>query len=125
MTLKFVSQSSLLQKAPELIPLKFLFLSKLACQGEPVHLILCDFAKSYSKLLGQTINDQLLNSARMIADFWYTAWVDAGKPDLSTLLSQPFEKKDKDALKQENKAWKKNELIEKKMLISRKQAATQ
>ncbi len=80
------------------------------------------FAKSYSKLLGPTINDQLLNSARMIADFWYTAWVDAGKPELSSFLSQPFEKKDKAALKQENKAWKKNELIEKKMLISRKQA---
>lgn len=92
-------------------------------RGKEVKSFTSAFAKSYSKLLGQTINDQLLNSARMIADFWYTAWVDAGKPELSSLLSQPFEKSDKAALKQEYKAWKKNELIEKKMLISRKQAA--
>ncbi len=83
------------------------------------------FAKEYNKLLGKTINDQLLNSANMIADFWYTAWVDAGKPDLSKLLSQPFDKKDKDAFKSESKAWRKNELIEKKLLIAKKQAPEQ
>ena len=83
------------------------------------------FAKEYSKLLGKTINDQLKNSAAMIADFWYTAWTDAGKPDLSNLLSKPFEKKDKKALKSEQKAWRKNELIQKKLLISRKQAPEQ
>jgi len=49
--------------------------------------------------------------------------VDAGKPELSSLLAQPFEKKDKAALKQESKASKKNELIETKLLLSRKQAA--
>ena len=78
------------------------------------------FAKAYSKLLGQTINDQLLNSSAMIADFWYTAWVDAGKPELPG--AGGFEKTDKTALKKEQKAWRKNELIEKKLLLSRKQA---
>ena len=92
-------------------------------RGKEVKSFTSAFAKSYSKLLGQTINDQLLNSAMMIADFWYTAWVDAGKPDLSSLLSKPFEKKDKDALKQEYKAWKNNELIEKKLLLSKKQTS--
>ena len=43
------------------------------------------FAKAYSAALGTTINDQLMNSANMVADFWYTAWVDAGKPDVSKL----------------------------------------
>ncbi len=90
-------------------------------RGKEVKSFTSAFAKSYSKLLGQTINDQLLNSARMIADFWYTAWVDAGKPELSS-LSQPFEKKDKAAFKEEYKAWQKNKLIEKKLLLSRKQA---
>jgi len=94
-------------------------------RGREVRSYTTDFAKAYSKLLGKTINEQLLNSANLIADFWYTAWVDAGKPDLSSLLSQPFEKKDKKALKGEKKAWRKNELLEKKLLLAKKQAPEQ
>lgn len=77
------------------------------------------FAKAYNQLLGKTVNEQLLHSADLIADFWYTAWVDGGKPDLSQLLSKPFEKKDKKAMKEEFRAYRKNELIEKKLLIAR------
>jgi hypothetical protein len=80
-----------------------------------------DFAKAYNKALGNTINKQLLRSSEMIADFWYTAWVDAGKPDLSGLLKQPFGKHDKKLLKAEKAAWKDEELQKKKMLLSRKQ----
>lgn len=94
-------------------------------RGKEVKSFTSAFAKAYSKLLGPTINDQLLNSAKMIADFWYTAWVDGGKPDLSSFQPSPFEKKDKKALKEEYKAWQKNELIEKKFLISRKQQVQQ
>ena len=65
------------------------------------------------------VNEQLLNSANLIADFWYTAWVDAGKPDLSGLLTKPFGKPDKKAMKKEFKAYRKGELIEKKLLIAR------
>jgi hypothetical protein len=77
------------------------------------------FAKAYSERLGKTINEQLLNSANLIADFWYTAWVDADKPDLSSLLAKPFEKKDKKAMKMEFKAYRKGKLIEKKLLFAR------
>lgn len=77
------------------------------------------FAKAYSERLGKTVNEQLLNSANLIADFWYTAWVDAGKPDLSKLLSKPFEKSDRKTMKKEFKAYRKGELIEKKLLIAR------
>jgi len=89
-------------------------------RGQEVKSYTTAFAKAYSKLLAPTINQQLLNSANMIADFWYTAWVDAGKPNLSPLLSQPFEKKEKNALKEEMKIWKKNELIQKGILLSKK-----
>jgi hypothetical protein len=90
-------------------------------RGKEVKSYTSAFAKAYSKLLGQTINDQLLYSSGMIADFWYTAWVDAGKPALSHLLVNTFDKNDKDACKEELKAWRKNELIEKKLLLSRNQ----
>jgi hypothetical protein len=77
------------------------------------------FAKAYSARLGKTVNEQLLKSAELIADFWYTAWVDAGKPDLSKLLSKPFDKKDRRAMKMECKAYRKGELLEKKLLIAK------
>lgn len=79
------------------------------------------FAKAYSAALGNTINSQLLRSSELIADFWYTAWVDAGRPDLSGLLKQPYGKHDKKVFKEERAAWKKGELIEKRWLLSKKQ----
>ena len=30
-------------------------------------------------------------SIKMIADFWYSAWIDAGQPDLNALLKNPVE----------------------------------
>lgn len=78
------------------------------------------FAKIYGPRLGSTVNDQLLHSADQIADFWYTAWVDAGRPDLDALLSAPLTKKDKKELRMESKAYRKNKLIEKQLLLARK-----
>ena len=79
------------------------------------------FALAYNERLGKTINEQLLYSAGMITDFWYTAWVDAGRPDLSSITGS-FEKKDKKAMKRELKTWRKNELISKGILLAKKQA---
>ncbi|MHA4812347.1 zinc dependent phospholipase C family protein [Flavitalea flava] len=77
------------------------------------------FAIAYGAALGETINEQLLGSAGTISDFWYTAWVDAGKPDLNSLLNAPLEKKEQKACKAEFKDYRKCKLIEKKLLIAR------
>ena len=77
------------------------------------------FAKAYNQKLKNSILEQLCHTADLIADFWYTAWVDGGKPDLSVLLSKPFGKNEKKELKREMKAYKKNELIESKLLLSK------
>jgi hypothetical protein len=79
------------------------------------------FAKAYSARLGNTINRQLIYSSNMIADFWYTAWVDAGRPDLKSLLktSYHFQKKQ---WKKERKSFKKNQLLRDSLLIARKNA---
>ncbi len=74
-----------------------------------------EFARQYNKALDNSINKQLLLSAENIASFWYTAWVDAGKPNLSTLIDTPVDGKQ---LKGELKLYKKNKLIENKTLIA-------
>jgi hypothetical protein len=73
------------------------------------------FARAYNDRVGKMINDQLIRSSNLVADFWYTAWVDAGKPDLASLS-----KAEKKKAKKETKSFKKNELVQKKLLISRK-----
>lgn len=76
------------------------------------------FAKAYSQRLKNTVNQQLLSSANLIADFWYTSWVDAGKPDLKFLMT-PMNNEKKKQLKSEKDAYLKNKLIEKKLLLAR------
>jgi hypothetical protein len=77
-----------------------------------------EFVKAYGELLGNTVNERLLASSRCTADFWYTAWVNAGKPDLSDL--ENTSKEDKAKFKASIKAWKKNELIKQALLQARK-----
>jgi hypothetical protein len=79
------------------------------------------FAKAYSDALKPTINQQLLASANVIADFWYTAWVDAGKPDMEDITKE-FTKADKKELRYELSAYKKNKLISDSLLIARKRS---
>jgi hypothetical protein len=77
------------------------------------------FAKAYSARLGNTINKQLISSANLVADFWYTSWVDAGCPNLNKSIQWQGKKKEKRDLQEEWEAFKENKLIEKKLLIAR------
>lgn len=60
-----------------------------------------DFAKAYHDRLGGMVEEQMRRSILAVGSAWYTAWVDAGQPDLSDLkdtpLSMPDEKEQKEA----------------------------
>ena len=43
----------------------------------------------------------------MIADFWYTAWVDAGQPEISKLLDDVKVIPDSIAIQKETTEWQK------------------
>ena len=49
-----------------------------------------EFTKAYADLLNGQVERQMRKSIKMIADFWFTAWVDAGQPDLNALLKNPI-----------------------------------
>lgn len=74
------------------------------------------FAKAYAASLKNTVNIQLLSSSELIADFWYTSWVDAGKPDLSVLFNSNELVTNK--LINEKNAFSENLLIQKGLLLS-------
>ena len=54
-------------------------------RGKEVRTYTSEFAKAYHKALGETVNRQLLKSSKLVADFWYTCWIDAGQPDLNKM----------------------------------------
>lgn len=47
-----------------------------------------EFSYAYALALDHQIERQMKNSIKMIADFWFTAWVNAGQPDLSTFSKE-------------------------------------
>lgn len=44
-----------------------------------------EFTEAYASALNGMVERQMRKSIKMIADFWFTAWINAGQPDLSTL----------------------------------------
>ncbi len=79
-----------------------------------------EFARQYAAALTSTINDQLIYSANMVADFWYSAWVDAGKPNLEDLYQN--KKPERKQLKKEIRSFKKNDLFKDSLLRAKKES---
>lgn len=88
--------------------------------GREVRSYTSAFAKAYHKALGNTINDRLIATADLIADFWYTAWVDAGKPDLDKWVEPGFSRRDRKQLKKELRSFRKDRLLGDSLLMSRR-----
>lgn len=46
-----------------------------------------EFSGAYHDMLNGQVERRMRNSIKMVADFWYTCWVDAGQPDLKPLIN--------------------------------------
>lgn len=68
-----------------------------------------EYTRRYHSLLQGMVEKQMRASVKMTGDFWYTAWVDAGQPDLKKLIdARPSEEQ----LRENRKAlqqWKVNQ----------------
>ena len=49
-----------------------------------------DYAQAYHQRLAGQVEQQIRASVKMVGDFWFTCWVDAGQPDLDALLATPL-----------------------------------
>ena len=45
-----------------------------------------EFSTAYHNALSGMVEQRMRDAIKMIGDFWYTAWVDAGQPDLKSLI---------------------------------------
>lgn len=48
------------------------------------------YAAAYQKLLNGMVQRRIRSTVLAIGSFWYSAWVDAGQPDLNKLIKQPL-----------------------------------
>ena len=47
-----------------------------------------DFSKAYHRMLDGQVERRMRNSIKMVGDYWFTAWVNAGQPDLDQLIDE-------------------------------------
>lgn len=77
--------------------------------GQPIHTLA--YARAYQEALHGLVERQIRLAISETADFWYTAWVDAGKPDLNRLDPAAVTKRNRKFLRQEYKLWQKGKLF--------------
>lgn len=63
------------------------------------------FTNAYNKKLDGMVERRMRQSVFAIASFWYTAWVNAGQPDLKNLADQKFTEAELEAFKELNRQW--------------------
>jgi hypothetical protein len=66
------------------------------------------YAKAYHQLMNGMVERQMRMAIRAVGSFWYTAWVDAGQPDLDRFLTYHPTAEVLEARRAELKAWKEN-----------------
>jgi hypothetical protein len=64
-----------------------------------------EFSRRYHDALAGQVARQMRASVKMVGDFWYTAWVDAGQPDLKALARNDLTDNDKQADVIESRTW--------------------
>jgi hypothetical protein len=77
--------------------------------NEPVHTD--EYAKAFHEALKGMVEKQLQFAIEATSSFWYTAWVNAGKPDLSDLDPPALTQRNKKQLEEEKELWKKGKLF--------------
>lgn len=69
------------------------------------------FTIAFHKKLNGMVERRMRQSIFAVASFWYTAWVNAGQPDLKALAKQQFSEADIKEFESLNKTWNKNSKI--------------
>ena len=69
------------------------------------------YSRNYHALLDNMVERQMRKSIKMVGDVWFTAWVDAGQPDLTELSKTSLSEFQKEQLKEEKIKWENRTVI--------------
>jgi Zinc dependent phospholipase C len=64
------------------------------------------FSKKYNEMLKGMVERRMRQSIYAVASFWYTAWINAGQPDLKNLGNKEFTAEDLKEFESLNSSWK-------------------
>ena len=70
-----------------------------------------EYAEAFHKALDGMVEKQMNHAMQDLTNFWYTAWVNAGKPDLTKLDPQGITDRNKKNLKKDEKLMKKGKVL--------------
>jgi len=73
--------------------------------GKTIRQYSAAFSIAYNKKLDGMIERRMRQSIYAVASFWYTAWVNAGQPDLQELVAKKFTEADIQEFENLNKQW--------------------
>lgn len=65
-----------------------------------------EYTKAYSKMMDGMVERKMRRSIKMVADIWYTCWVNAGSPDFKKIENHELTIEEKEELEAQEKAWK-------------------
>lgn len=65
-----------------------------------------EFSEAYHDLLTSMVERQMRASIKMTGDLWYTAWIDAGQPDLKALVGYKPTEEELRKRREEVEQWK-------------------
>ncbi|MEO6844915.1 MAG: zinc dependent phospholipase C family protein [Ginsengibacter sp.] len=65
-----------------------------------------EYTIAYDKMLNGMVERRMRQSIFAVASFWFTAWVNAGQPDLSSIANQSFSEADLKEFEKLNEEWK-------------------
>jgi len=77
--------------------------------NQPIHSY--EYASAFHTALNGMVEKQLRNAVAETANLWYTAWVNAGKPDLNQLDEASLTERNQKNFKKDYKLWKKGGLF--------------
>ena len=76
--------------------------------GQLIRQYSTSYSKAYNEKLKGMVERRMRQSIFAVASLWYTAWVNAGQPDLSQLSNKNFSPEDLKEFESLNNAWKNN-----------------
>jgi hypothetical protein len=65
-----------------------------------------EFTAAYSKSMDGMVERRMRSSIKLVADIWFTCWINAGSPDLKKIETRELPAEEKEKLEAEEKAWK-------------------
>ena len=69
------------------------------------------YSKAYHKMLAGMVQRKMRSSILSVGSFWFSAWVDAGQPDLNKLIVTPLSPEQRRKINEEDAFYRKGKML--------------